>query len=79
MVAPISLIKTIIIRLHKHFEPQQVDVVVSPISILGLECLNAFPQTHPLSALTGERGLWGIHIAADEDTSLQHVLYSRLS
>ena len=31
--------------LHKHFEAQQVDVVVSSISILGL---SAFPQTYPL-------------------------------
>ena len=37
--------------LHKHFEPQQVDVVVSSISILGLESLSACPQTHPLIRL----------------------------
>ena len=33
---------------HLHFEPQQVDVVVSSIAILGRESLSAFPQTHPL-------------------------------
>ena len=33
--------------LHKHFEPQQVDVVVSSISKQGLESLSAFPRTHP--------------------------------
>ena len=37
--------------LHKHFEPQQVDVVVSSTSILGLECLSAFPRIHPLNKL----------------------------
>ena len=35
--------------LHKHFEPQQVDVVVSSISILGLDSLSAFARTHPLT------------------------------
>ena len=37
--------------LHKHFEPQEVDVVVSSISILGLECLSAYARTHPLSGV----------------------------
>ena len=31
--------------LHKHFEPQQVDVVVSSISILALDSLSAFAQS----------------------------------
>ena len=35
--------------LHKHFEPQQVDVVVFSISILGLDSLIAFARTHPLT------------------------------
>ena len=35
--------------LHKHFEPEQVDVVVSSISILGLESLSAFARIHPLT------------------------------
>ena len=34
--------------LHKHFEPQQVDAVVSSISIPSLKSLSAFPRTHPL-------------------------------
>ena len=34
--------------LHKHFELQQVDVVVSSISILGLDSLSAFHRTHSL-------------------------------
>ena len=36
---------------HKHSEPQQVDVVVSSIPILGLESLSAFPGTHPLKVV----------------------------
>ena len=36
MAAPISLIKTRKNWLHKHFEPQQVDVVVSSILYLSL-------------------------------------------
>ena len=35
--------------LHKHFEPEQVDVVVSSISILGLQRLSALPWAHPLN------------------------------
>ena len=37
--------------LHKHFEPQQVDVAVASISILGLESLSAFLRTHHLIGL----------------------------
>ena len=33
---------------HKPFEPQQVDVVLSSISILGLASLSAFSRNHPL-------------------------------
>ena len=34
--------------LHKHFEPQQIDVVVSSLLILALASLSAFARTHPL-------------------------------
>ena len=36
--------------LHKHFEPQQVDVVMSSIQILALDSLSAFARTHPLNS-----------------------------
>ena len=35
--------------LHTHFEPQQVDVVVSSIEILALDSLSAFARNHPLT------------------------------
>ena len=37
--------------LHKHFEPQQVDVVVSSTSILALDSLTAFARSHPLTII----------------------------
>ena len=40
--------------LHKHFEPQQVDVVVSSIQILALESLIAFARTPPLTPWVSE-------------------------
>ena len=45
--APIRFIKTIIFDSIRT-EPQQVDVVVSSISIRSLASLSAFGRTHPL-------------------------------
>ena len=46
--------------LQKHFEPQQVDVVVSSMSILGLESLSAFPPTDTLKGSLDAKRMLGI-------------------